>query len=58
MYKFYTKEKREADGEQERRNKCSILLFMGQRWEEPKKIRLFQSFFENPTPSSFIPFQG
>lgn len=52
MYKFYTKEKKEADGEQERMNKYSILLFMGQGWEEHKKIRLFQCFFENPTPSS------
>lgn len=41
MYKFCIKEKREADGEQERMNKYSILLFMGQGWEEPEKIRLF-----------------
>lgn len=52
MYKFYTKEKREAGGEQERMNKYRIPLFMGQGWEEPKKIRLFQCFFENPSPSS------
>lgn len=41
MYKFYTKEKRETDGEQERMNKYSILLLMGQEWEELKKIKLF-----------------